>query len=150
MKTDKTLILTIAIVLQSVVTGASAGDMRGIQWAAASGGGQTLMSGAKQPGCVKQVAGTKWKGTKFYANGASSNFTIGFNAGGVGTEMGAAPAPIRWQQVATKVQWKKNIEDGRVNHTVQLKCNRMDGKFQIFDINGPLIGSGTVKMTLVN
>lgn len=150
MNTDKKLILAAAILLQSVVTAAGAGEMKGVQLAAASGAGQSLLQVAKKPGCVDNVAGTKWRGTKFYANGRSSNFAIKFNVGGGGTERGAAPTPIRWQQVANTVQWKKGIEDGRVSHTVRLKCNRMEGKFQIFDISGPLIGTGKVKMTLVN
>lgn len=147
MKRSTRTLLAATLVAQAAALPAVAGNRNGMQFAAspASPG----LSLTAKPGCVKKVAGTKWKGTKYYQNGASSNFTIVFNAGGMGTESSTVVSPVNWQQLGTTVGWKKNIEDGNVRHKVQLKCNKMAGTFRVYDIAGPLISTGNVKLTLM-
>ena len=150
MNISKNIIISSALLMQAFSFAADAGNSTGLRLAASGAANQNLSITSKKPKCVQNVIGTKWKGTKFYQGGGSSNFTIQFNGGGWGTEVGGVAAPITWQQFGATVKWKKNIEDGKVEHKVGLKCNRMAGKFAIYDISGPLLSTGTVKLTLIN
>jgi hypothetical protein len=78
------------------------------------------------------------------------NFTIQFNAGGVGTEVGGVSAPISWQQFGKTAKWLKAIEDAKVDQEIRLKCKKMCGRFNIYDISGSTMNSGTVKLRLIN
>ncbi|MFT5115569.1 MAG: hypothetical protein ACI8P9_004920 [Parasphingorhabdus sp.] len=150
MKLTQKLIIPAAILATTFSSFCDAGNSTGLRLAAASTSQPALSITAKKSKCVTNVAGTKWKGTKFYQGGGSSNFTIMFNGGGAGTEVGVVPTAITWQQFAKTVKWLKPIEDAKVDHKVQLKCNKMAGRFNIYDISGPLMSSGTVKMKLIN
>lgn len=149
MKIDRTCLIAAAIVLQAVASSTNAGDLRFAQAVNQPAMGQGFGFAAKQGKCVKNLAGTKWKGTK-YLGGSAFNVTVVFNAGGVGVETTTIAQPIQWQQFGPSVQWKKNIEDGYVIHKPKLQCNSMMGKFYVHDIAGPLLSSGTIKLNRVN